>query len=106
LQATAIVTGRCHTVLMACAEPTVSSASRASAVEKMTAFGHPEFELPYGISLPAFYALIARRHMHEFGTTCEQFAKSRRRHAPPRGAQSMGAVSAMKSPWRMCSPRR
>jgi acetyl-CoA acetyltransferase len=84
IAATAIFTGRCNTVLMACAEPTVSSASRSSAVEKMTAFGHPEFELPYGISLPAFYALIARRHMHEFGTTPEQLARvavAMRRHA-------------------------
>ena len=84
IAATAIAAGDCHTVLMVSAEPTVSNASRTGAVEKMTAFGHPEFELPYGISLPAFYALIARRHMHEFGTTREQFARiavAMRRHA-------------------------
>lgn len=82
--ATAIAAGLCHTVLLACAEPTVSRASRTQAVEKMTAFGHPEFELPYGVSIPAFYALIARRHMHEHGTTSAQMARvavAMRRHA-------------------------
>ena len=50
----------------------------------MASFGHPDFELPYGVSIPAFYALIARRHMHEFGTTPEQLARvavTMRQHA-------------------------
>ena len=35
-----------------------------------------EFDAPYGLSgANAGYALIARRHMHEFGTTPEQLAK-------------------------------
>lgn len=75
IAATAIANRLCHTVLIACAEPTVSRASRRSAVEKMASFGHPDFELPYGVSIPAFYALVARRHMHEFGTTPEQLAR-------------------------------
>ena len=84
IAATAITSGLCHTVLLACAEPTVSRASRRGAVEKMASFGHPDFELPYGVSIPAFYALIARRHMHEFGTTPEQLARvavTMRQHA-------------------------
>ena len=84
IAATAIRAGQCDTVLMASAEPTVSRASRASALTKMSSFGHPEFELPYGVSIPAFYALIARRHMHEFGTTPAQLARvavAMRRHA-------------------------
>ena len=36
--------------------------------------GHPEFEQPYGPTVPAYYALIAQAHMAEFGTTQEQFA--------------------------------
>jgi acetyl-CoA acetyltransferase len=36
--------------------------------------GHPEYELPYGPLIPANLALIARRHMHEYGTTREQLA--------------------------------
>ena len=32
-------------------------------------FGHPQFEVPYGISIPTAYALVARRYMHETGAT-------------------------------------
>ncbi len=84
IAATAITAGLCHTVVMASAEASVSQASRRDAVEHMAMFGHPEFELPYGVSIPAFYALIARRHMHEYGTTPEQLARvavTMRRHA-------------------------
>lgn len=84
IAAVAIQAGLCNTVLIVSAEPTVSRGSRHQAVEKMTGFGHPEFELPYGVSIPAFYALIARRHMHEYGTTGEQLARvavTMRRHA-------------------------
>jgi acetyl-CoA acetyltransferase len=38
--------------------------------------GDNEFEQPFGASPPnAGYAMIARRHMHEFGTSPEQLAK-------------------------------
>ncbi len=36
--------------------------------------GDQEWELFYGATFPALYALIAKRHMHEFGTTEEQLA--------------------------------
>ena len=36
--------------------------------------GHPYFEQPYGGSIPGYYAMIAQRHMHEYGTTREQLA--------------------------------
>ena len=84
IAATAIASGLCQTVLIASAEAPVSRASRREAVEGMAHFGHPEFELPYGVSIPAFYALLARRHMYEYGTTGEQLARvavAMRRHA-------------------------
>jgi len=34
-----------------------------------------EWESYYGVTFPSLYAMIARRHMHEFGTTREQMAK-------------------------------
>jgi acetyl-CoA acetyltransferase len=34
-----------------------------------------QYELPYGLTIPALYAMIARRHMHEYGTTEEQMSK-------------------------------
>ncbi len=36
--------------------------------------GDQELELSQGITFPGLYALIARRHMHEYGTTEEQLA--------------------------------
>ena len=35
--------------------------------------GH-EFDAPFGPTVPGMYALLARRHMHEYGTTPEQLA--------------------------------
>jgi len=35
----------------------------------------PQYELPYHPTIIAQYAMIARRHMHEYGTTEEQMAK-------------------------------
>jgi len=34
-----------------------------------------EWEVVFGATLPALWALIARRHMHDFGTTREQLAR-------------------------------
>ena len=33
------------------------------------------YQAPYGLSLVGGYALVAKRHMHEFGTTSEQLAE-------------------------------
>ena len=37
--------------------------------------GPQQWESPYGISLISKYAMAARRHMHEYGTTLEQLAQ-------------------------------
>ncbi|MFD7018459.1 acetyl-CoA acetyltransferase [Streptomyces sp. NPDC059928] len=37
--------------------------------------GPLQFEVPYGHTLIAKYAMAARRHMHEYGTTIEQLAQ-------------------------------
>jgi acetyl-CoA acetyltransferase len=37
--------------------------------------GALQYEVPYGHSLISKYAMVARRHMHEFGTTIEQLAE-------------------------------
>ena len=34
-----------------------------------------DFESLYGVNIVSLYALAARRHMHEFGTTSEQLAE-------------------------------
>ena len=48
------------------------------------AAAHPVAEQPSGPSVPALYALVAARHMHEYGTTAEHLAAvavQMRRHA-------------------------
>jgi acetyl-CoA acetyltransferase len=37
--------------------------------------GPGQFDSPFGFTLAAKYAMVARRHMHEFGTTAEQLAE-------------------------------
>ena len=37
--------------------------------------GPTQFDAPFGHTLIAKYAMVARRHMHEFGTTIEQLAE-------------------------------
>jgi acetyl-CoA acetyltransferase len=64
----------------------LSHRSRNEAVRSMAESGsaHPQFEVPYGPVVPSLYALIAQRHMHEYGTTPEQLAEvavTMRRHA-------------------------
>jgi acetyl-CoA acetyltransferase len=50
--------------------------SRDGAIKKMVSLAaHPDFELPYGPIIPALYAMLASRHMHEYGTTSTQLAK-------------------------------
>jgi len=39
-----------------------------------SARGPAQFEAPFGLTLAGRYALVARRHMHEYGTTARQLA--------------------------------
>ncbi len=48
--------------------------SRQASVQKM-AYAHGEFDVSWGTLVPSWFALAARRHMHEFGTTSEQLAE-------------------------------
>ncbi|MEZ0091542.1 acetyl-CoA acetyltransferase [Streptacidiphilus sp. EB129] len=49
-------------------------ARRRTAGIALGARGPQQFEAPYGHTLIAKYAMAARRHMHEYGTTLEQLA--------------------------------
>jgi acetyl-CoA acetyltransferase len=70
----AIAAGLCDTVLVVMADSLRSGLSREQAMTLQASAGHPEFETPYGLTAPALYALLARAHMHRYGTTPEQFA--------------------------------
>ncbi|MBV6756694.1 thiolase family protein [Rhodococcus opacus] len=72
--AAAIAAGECETVLIVIGENRKTGQTRDETVAALTTVGHPNFENPYGPSLPALYGMVANRHMHEFGTTPEQLA--------------------------------
>ncbi len=88
--AAAIATGRCRVALITLAgRPRAAMAEAKARAEAAGQAGGraplalrppdpdcPElaFELPYGPATQNLYALVARRHMHEYGTTAEQLA--------------------------------
>jgi len=72
--AEAIVAGQAETILICAGENRATGQSRDAAVASLLAVGHPYFEQPYGGSIPGYYAMIANRHMHVYGTTREQMA--------------------------------
>lgn len=85
MQAAALVaSGQCKHVLVVTGDNRLTGMSRDGAVAALAEVGHPQFERPFGISVPASYALVARRYMHETGVTSEQLAAisvEHRRHA-------------------------
>jgi acetyl-CoA acetyltransferase len=95
--AAAIVAGVCETVLISMADSLRSGLTRDRAMAMQSSTGHPQFEIPYGPTVPAYYALLARAHMDRFGTTAEQLAAvavSARNYASQRpGAQMTDAIT-------------
>jgi len=69
--AQAIAAGKCTVALITMGGRPRSAGRR---VPPSQGPAHP-FEAPHGHSNPASYALAARRHMHEFGTTSAQLAE-------------------------------
>ncbi|CAM5465802.1 hypothetical protein SGRI78S_04389 [Streptomyces griseus subsp. griseus] len=75
--ADAIAAGRARAVLLvygSTARADIRAGRRTSNLS-FGARGPAQFEVPYGHSLIAKYAMAARRHMHEYGTTLEQLAE-------------------------------
>ena len=73
--AAAIAAGQCRTVLISAADTLRTGLTPERAQAQMASTGDPNFEAPYGLPVPGSYALIARAHMHAFGTTAEQLAR-------------------------------
>lgn len=73
----AVESGRCEVALCVAGQNLLSNRSRSQAVQSMAerGSGHPQFEVPYGPLVPSLYALIAQRHMYEYGTKPEQLAE-------------------------------
>jgi acetyl-CoA acetyltransferase len=70
-----LLAGFCNTCLVVCTDNRQSRLSRRGVVRNIAAHNFDtEFEYPYGPLVPSTFALLAQRHMHEYGTTREQIA--------------------------------
>ncbi len=78
--AAAIRDGACDTALITYGSDYLSRLGRTLGTGGFLRQGQPvsgpmQFEAPYGNTLVGAYAMAARRHMHEYGTTSEQLAE-------------------------------
>ena len=73
--ASAIATGMAEVVVIAMADSLRSGLSREQAMLIQSSTGHPQYEQPWGLTVPAYYALAAQAHMAEFGTLPEHYAE-------------------------------
>jgi acetyl-CoA C-acetyltransferase len=82
--AAAIAAGRCRVALITYGSTARSSGIAVGTRERIAGEYVDQFEGLYGISTVGLYALVARRHMHVYGTTSAQLAEiavACRRHA-------------------------
>lgn len=63
-----------HDIVVVGGVEKMTDISSEAAATALGGAGDQEWELFQGITFPGLYAMMARRHMHEFGTTEEQMA--------------------------------
>ena len=89
--------GVVRNILVVAGENRLSGQARDSAMQTLAQVGHPDFEVPLGPTIPAYYGLVASRYMHDYGVTEEdlaEFAVLMRRHAAMHpGAQFREAIA-------------
>jgi len=64
-----------HQVIAVVGFQKMSELTSAESQERMLRGGDIMWESPFGAMMPAYYAMFARAHMNEYGTTEEQLAK-------------------------------
>ena len=74
--AQAIAAGKCNVALITLAGRPRSEGQATGTAPRVQSQTIPDvqFEFPYGPAIANMYAMVAMRHMHEFGTTSEQLA--------------------------------
>jgi acetyl-CoA acetyltransferase len=75
--AAAIEAGMADVVVLSYGSTTRADLKRGSRTANLSfgTRGPVQFDAPYGHSIISKYAMVAHRHMHEFGTTIEQLAE-------------------------------
>src|SRR5690606_18903890 len=85
MHAAALVeSGQCETVLIVTGDNRLTGLSRDGAVQALASVGHPTYENPYGIMIPALYGLVATKYMDYYNVTSEELAHiavTMRKHA-------------------------
>lgn len=69
LAADLVRAGRCRHVLVVAGENRLTGATRDGAMQTLAQIGDAAAEVPLGGSVPAYYALLASRYLHETGLT-------------------------------------
>lgn len=96
MQAAALVeAGICKHVLVVTGDNRMTGMPKGGAVATLAKVGHAQFEHPYGMSVPAAYALVAQNYMHEYGVTSEHLASI---SVTAREYASMNSKAHMKKP--------
>jgi acetyl-CoA acetyltransferase len=94
---TIVEAGLARHVLVVGGENRLTGQSRDAAIQTLAQVGHPDYEVPLGPTIPAYYGLVASRYMHEYGVTQEdlaEFAVLMRDHALTHpGAQFHEAIT-------------
>ena len=93
--AAAIQAGLCEVALILYGSTAASQAMAIGTGGRGGADAHASFVSPYGLTTVGSYALVAQRHMHEYGTRPEQLAEiavTMRRHA------SLNPAAKMRNP--------
>ena len=72
---TIVEAGLARHVLVVSGENRLTGQSRDAAIQALAQVGHPEYEMPLGPTIPAYYGLVASRYMHEYGVTQEDLAE-------------------------------
>src|SRR5262249_47622817 len=62
-------------MLVVSGENRLTGQSRDAAIQALAQVGHPDYEVPLGPTIPAYYGLVASRYMHEHGVTEEDLAE-------------------------------
>lgn len=62
-----VLAGRCKNVLVVAGENRLTGQTRDSAIQTLAQVGDATTEVPNGASVPAYYALMASRYLHQTG---------------------------------------
>ncbi len=72
---TIVEAGLARHVLVVGGENRLTGQSRDASIQALAQVGHPDYEVPLGPTIPAYYGLVASRYMHEYGVTQEDLAE-------------------------------